>query len=81
MDLAVLYGAIATLCGVIGALAKVAWTERGSRLDSCEKEISYYKEQVMPTMNRVLDGSDKLQTSLTVLTKVFEDSVRRGPRE
>ena len=76
MDILVLQGAIVALFGVITALAKVAWSERGARMETCEKEIAYYKEQVIPTMHRVLDASDQGQTSLALLTRVVEDAVK-----
>lgn len=75
MDVLVLEGAITALFGVVIALAKVAWSERGTRIATSEKEIAYYKEQVVPTMHRVLDASDEQQTSLAVLTRVVEDGL------
>lgn len=77
MDMIVLEGAIAALFGVLGAVAKVAWAERGSTIARQDKELSYYREQVMPTMNRVLDASDEQLKGFAVLTRVVEDDLRR----
>jgi hypothetical protein len=73
----VLQGAIVALFGIVTAVAKVAWAERGTRVQALEKRVAYYEEQVMPTMNRVLDASDKQQTSLAVLTRVVEGGLKR----
>ncbi len=76
MDVLVLQGAIVALVGFITALAKVAWSERGARLAECDKKITYYEQQVIPTMHRVLDASEKQQTGLAVLTRVVEDGIK-----
>ena len=76
MDVLVLQGAVVAMFGVITAVAKVAWSERGVRIQTCEKENAYYKEQVIPIMHRVLDASDQQQRSQAVLTRVVEDSLK-----
>lgn len=77
-DLAVLYGAIAALFGVVSVLAKVAWSERAFRVDKCEKETAYYREQVMPAMREITEASRAQNTGLLSLTRVVEEYLRRG---
>ena len=76
MDEVVLKGAVVFLFGVVSALAKIAWAERGTRITRYEGELAYYREQVMPLMHRVLDASDQQQTSIAVLSRVLEDGVK-----
>lgn len=76
MDVLILQGAVVALFGVVTALAKVAWSERGSRVNACEKKVAYYEEQVIPTITRVIDASEKGQVSLAVLTRVVEESLK-----
>ena len=76
MDVPILLGFVGALLGVISALAKVAWNERGVRVQNYEKDLAYYRDQVMPLMHRVLDASEQDQKSIAVLTRVLEDGVK-----
>lgn len=78
MDALILYGAITALFGALGAVARELYVERGRRLTTCEQENIYLREQVMPTMHRVLDASEKQLTSQAVLTRVVEESLKRN---
>lgn len=77
MDAVVLYGAITALFGVLSAVARELYVERGRHMESKDKRIAYYEEQVMPTMNRVLDAQEKQATSMAVLTRVVEKSLEQ----
>lgn len=78
MDILVLQGAIASLCGVIAVIAKAAWSERFSRIQSCEVQLAFYKEQVVPTLTRVLDTLEKQHDSQERLTTVIEERMKRN---
>jgi hypothetical protein len=77
VDAVVLYGAITALFGVLSAVARELYVERGRHMESKDKRIAYYEEQVMPTMNRLLDAQEKQGTAMAVLTRVVEKSLER----
>lgn len=78
MDALILYGAITALFGALGAVARELYVERGRRLTTCEKENSYLRERVIPT---ILDSSEKQLRAQAVLTRVVEESLKRRPEQ
>lgn len=78
IDVVVLYGAIASLFGVVTVLAKVAWSERASRVSRCETDNNYYREQVIPAMREITDATRAQNAGLQSLTRVVEEYLRRS---
>jgi len=77
VDVVVLYGAIASLFGVVTVLAKVAWSERATRITKSETDSNYYREQVMPAMREITEATRAQNAGLQSLTRVVEEYLRR----
>lgn len=78
LEFGALISAVAFLGGTVIALAKVAWTERLTRLNNAEKERDYYRDEAITTMKQVAENQVSMANGLSVLTDVVEKAIDQG---
>lgn len=71
-EAAVLYAAIAFLFASLCTVAKLTWDERGKRVDSAEKQATYYREEIPKLINGIMDAQAKQEQSINQLADVIE---------
>lgn len=78
LEFGALISAVAFLGGTVIAIAKVAWTERLTRLNNAEKERDYYRDEAITTMKQVAENQVSMANGLSVLTDVVEKAIDQG---
>ncbi len=77
IDTTVLIGAIGVLFAALSAMAKLAWAERASRIEACETQTAYYRDEVPKIIAGVQEGQKKQDESLNHLADVVEEALTR----